>query len=57
MYSNSLFLGWQVILSIIHNKSLMVSNEIDLCSALSIEKKYLPSFLKEMPMLTVGTRS
>ena len=56
-YSNNLFLGWQGILSIVHNKSLMVSNKIDLCSTLSIEKeRYLPRYLKELPMLTVGTR-
>ena len=36
----------------------MVANKIDLCSTLSIEKeKYLPRYLKELPMLTVGTRS
>ena len=36
----------------------MVSNKIELCSTLSIEKeKYLPRYFKELLMLTMGMRS
>ena len=36
----------------------MVSKRIELCSTLSILKeKYLPRYVNESPILTVGTRS